>query len=183
MAKIELIRAVIGLPLPAYETRTLVALASLINGKTGCAYPSLATLAGLVNIDERNLFRALSGLQRRGLLAVSEQGTNRRTNRYAVDEAAVMAARGVSTDGAGPSLRTVQHRLYGRCRAVSTDGAAPSLQTVEGQLRSSEVQTKQQSKVSAPRSTRSLAPVARLRAAPKRPQNAWLKKYRPAADD
>ncbi len=81
----RLIRAVCGLRLPKYELRTLVALATLISPETGLADPAVNRLVDLVNIDKRNLCRALRSLQRRGLVAIERQGgAARRTNRYAV---------------------------------------------------------------------------------------------------
>ena len=206
IAKLELMRAACGLRLPAYESRTLIALASLINEKTGCAYPPRSLLANLVNIDERNLVRALRGLQGRGLMTISEPGTSRRASRYAINEAAVMAARGVSTDTSGVSLQTRQgclHRhirgvstdtagvsletrqgcLHRHIRGVSTDTAGVSLETPEGQRRAKQAQAKRQPKLSASLSARgTLRGSSGPRAEQRTIRNAWLAKYREAAD-
>src|ERR1700760_3008946 len=93
VAKLGLIRAACGLRLPAYETRALIVLASLINEKTGCAYPSSRLLANLVNVDDRNLARALKGLLERKLLEIVDPGTKRRATSYTINVGVVMAAR------------------------------------------------------------------------------------------
>ena len=183
IAKLELMRAACGLRLPAYESRTLIALASLINEKTGCAYPPRSLLANLVNIDERNLVRALRGLQGRGLMTISEPGTSRRASRYAINEAAVMAARGVSTDTPEVSPETRQGRLHRHIRGVSTDTAGVSLETPEGQRRAKQAQAKRQPKLSASLSARGTLRGSSGPRAEQRPiRNAWLAKYREAAD-
>jgi hypothetical protein len=111
--KLELIRAACGCRLPAYESRTLIVLASLINGKTGCAYPAQSLLADLTNIDVRHVYRALKSLEQRGLLAITEAGTKRRATRYSVNvEALLTAGRPASAGVSDPPLQACQTHLY-----------------------------------------------------------------------
>ena len=183
IAKLELMRAACGLRLPAYESRTLIALSSLLNERTGSAFPAHSTLAGLVNIHERNVDRALKGLQRRGLVAIAEPGTSRRTTRYTVNVAAILTARGISTDGAEASPEMGQRHLYRCLRGISTDGAAASPEMVKGQRSASETQVKRQLNLSASLSARgTLRSSSGPRAERRTIRNAWLAKYREAAD-
>lgn len=179
VAKIELIRATCGLRLPQYETRLLVILISLIEEKSGLAFPPRSLLAKLLGTDQRNTWRRLKGLQERCLISVAETGTNRRAARYRINAELILKGIGVCGDAADASVETQQARLYGRIRRVCGDAAGASVGTPEEQLSASEVQTKQQAKLS-PRSARSRSPGARAHAGARR--NAWRAKYRPAAD-
>jgi len=183
--KIGLVRAACALRLPAYQSRTLIILITLINSQSGTAYPSSRLLAGLVGIDLRNLARAVTGLRDRKLLVIAEAGTARRSTRFCIDAEALMAACDVSTDVAATSLQTAQRRLYGRQSDVSTDVAATSLGTTEGQLKNKRTTSERQLKLSpAPRSAPANAARPRAYAngrAPKQPKNAWLSKYKKPA--
>ncbi len=179
VAKVELMRAVGGLKLPAYEMKTLIVLCSLINQRSGYAFPTHATLADLTNIHERHVHRALNGLQRRGFVVIAEQGTRRHSTRYTVDAAAVIATcRGASV----PPVEVPLSHLYGCLCATCRGATVPPVEVVKGQLRASEVQTKRQPKLlPASRSTRPSSNAAGGRAdqrATKPTRNAWLQNYK-----
>ncbi|MBV8526195.1 MAG: hypothetical protein JOY71_29485 [Acetobacteraceae bacterium] len=203
LAKLELMRAACGLKLPSYATRALIALISLINEKSGLAFPPRSLLSRMTNIEERNVGRALRGLKQRGLIEVAIEGTKRRSTRYRVDANAVLAGCGVSSDRSDGSLETEQGSvetdrgspaidhigLYKHITSVANDQSQVSLETPEEQRRGKQAQAKRQRKCSAvsggslggslPRG-RSLASPRGGRLPRRQPKHAWLANYLPA---
>jgi len=184
VAKLELVRVALGLKLPLYELKTLAALITWINGQSGEAFPSHSRLAASLGIDERNLFRALRGLQERGLVMVAKHGGGRRhSSRYVVDFEAVRENT-VSKDATSAFVETPGSRLQRRQGGVCRDAETASVETGKEQLRATEGQRKERSKLFASsRSFGARSPGgARAPEARKRTQrNSWIEKYRTQA--
>jgi hypothetical protein len=165
--KVELMRATMGLRLPLYELKVLASIASLLDHKSGLAFPPRSLLAQLTAMDERHVGRAIRSLVAQRLVEVVEPGTPTRAARYRVDASEVMQRHrttlsgGASTGTAAGPQEARRGRLYGRLSGASTGPAAVPPQAPEEQLRSSVVQTKLEPKLHASRSARTPSPGGR----------------------
>jgi len=150
LKKVELIRAVIGLPLTLYELRVLITIVSYINQRDGVAYPPRRLIGAMTNMHQRHVSRAVRALCDRGLIIIAVAGTARRSARYAVNVGAILTATGASRGTVEPSFRgatevplQVLQRYPDRdhsSASVGTADAPPEAPEVQGSA--SEVQTK-----------------------------------------
>gem|GEM_PF-5779617 len=199
LKKVELIRAVVGLPLKLYETRVLIAIVSYINQRDGVAYPPRRLIGEMTNMHERHVSRTVRALCDRGLIIIAVAGTARRSARYAVNVSAILSASGASRGTVDASsrgtaegpLQALQPYPYRDLSGASTGTADVPPEAPEEQGSASEVQTKLATELQL-RASRASAgsPRARLPPRSSREQvgreaevkNAWRTKYAVAGE-
>jgi hypothetical protein len=117
--KLALIRRALGLHLPLYETKAMLFVISLINGRDGTAWPSRRHVADGCGIDQRHAGRALHALVERGLLTLVSPGGRASSARYTINAEAIAAACEAGSEAASKTSRWhLQRRRGGACRGA-----------------------------------------------------------------
>lgn len=173
VTKIEAIRAACALGLTKYEMLVLTFVISLMNGKSGLAWPSRKTIAMSCAMKEPSVRKSIRALEAKGLLVVAEPSTPRRSARYAVDLAKICAdseARIASSAGAAERSQPERHgalrgssggrkggaprlpeeelrmiEAEAKIRLNSSDGSSPSLRRPMGRLAAAKPSSREQS--------------------------------------
>lgn len=158
IAKVELMRSLVGLRLTMYELKTLIVLCSLINQRNGLAYPPRSLISALTGIGERHVTRAIRSLCKQSLVEIIEPGGPTRAARYKINIPKIITTSSAPKGTSDAPLKARQAHLYKHITAASGGTITVPTQEPEGQLTASEEQTKLAVKLSKSRSCASEAP-------------------------
>lgn len=181
--KLEAIRAICSLRLSKYELLLLVCLTTLINGKSGLAWPSRKTLSASCGMPEASVRKTLRSLEAKGLTVIAESSTRRRSARYAINLNKIFADSEAQIATSAGATGLSQPELDGPVRGGCGEqkGGAPRLP--EEELRMIEAQAKIRVNSSDEASPSPRRPLGRLAAAKPSSRerasgtNTWIEHY------